>query len=169
MSNMHTLANARLPARRPRGFTLIEVMITVAIVAILAAVAYPSYRDYVARSKRVEAQAILMEAQAYMERFFAENYRYDVNTAGTAVTDAALFPARFKYSPKGGTAAYTITLPAANLGANTFVVKATRTGAMAQDRCGDFEVNNLGARSLTTGTFDSSLGSADAALAHCWK
>jgi prepilin-type N-terminal cleavage/methylation domain-containing protein len=93
-----------------RGFTLIELMITVAIVGILAAVAYPSYREYVAKSRRAEAQALLMQSSQWMERFYAENFSYSANTAGVAVTDATMFPARYSQSPASGTAAYTITV-----------------------------------------------------------
>ncbi|WP_375122151.1 type IV pilin protein [Variovorax sp. WS11] len=59
--------------RRQRGFTLIEVMIVVAIVAILSAIAYPSYLESVRKSKRAEARAQLMEAAQYMQRFYSQN------------------------------------------------------------------------------------------------
>ena len=152
-----------------RGFTLIELMITVAIVAILAAVAYPSYREYVARSNRTEAQAILMEASQYMERFYAENYKYNTNTASVAVTDASLFGSRFSKSPKSGSGSnYTIALPSAKLGTNTYWVTATRTGTMAADQCGNFSIDQLGAKHIES--FNSSnYATEDAAIAACWK
>src|SRR6218665_2866341 len=59
------------------GFTLIEVMITVVIVAILASVAYPSYIEYVARGHRTQLKAQMQAAQQWMERRYSERYVYD--------------------------------------------------------------------------------------------
>ena len=153
--------------RRQGGFTLIELMITVAIVGILAAVAYPSYREYVAKSRRVEAQALLMQSVQWMERFYAENYSYSANTAGVAVTDASMFPARYSRSPASGTAAYTITV---NATATTFTVTAARTGTMAADKCGNFQITHTGVKQLATGTYSSTAGATQvAAMQSCWR
>jgi len=77
---MHHVASAlhraRASRRSPEGFTLIEVMITVAIVAILAAVALPSYRDYILRGQLVDATNLLAAGQANMERYFQDNRTY---------------------------------------------------------------------------------------------
>jgi prepilin-type N-terminal cleavage/methylation domain-containing protein len=61
---------------RARGFTLIELMVTVAIVAILATIAYPSYRDYVLRGRIVDASNGLSVMRANMERYFQDNRTY---------------------------------------------------------------------------------------------
>jgi len=63
-------------ARRQSGFTLIEILITVAIVAILAAIALPNYRDYVTRGKLVEAFGGLSDARVKMEQYFQDNRQY---------------------------------------------------------------------------------------------
>jgi prepilin-type N-terminal cleavage/methylation domain-containing protein len=72
---------AYLSRRRSAGFTLIEVMITVAIVAILAAIALPNYRDYVLRGQLVDAHNGLAAMRANMERYFQDNRTY-VNVTG---------------------------------------------------------------------------------------
>jgi len=70
--------------RYARGFTLIELMITIAIIAVLTAVAFPSYTDYVTRSKLAEAYAHLADLRVKMEQFYLDNRRY--NLAGTPGT-----------------------------------------------------------------------------------
>ena len=62
--------------RRMQGVTLLELMVVVVIVGILAAVAYPNYRDFAARAKRTEAKAILLEIAQNEERFYLQNSRY---------------------------------------------------------------------------------------------
>ena len=75
------------PKHRQRGFTLIEVMITVAIVAILAMVAMPSYRDYILRGHLTDASNGLATIRAQMERHFQDNRTYA--TAGSFTTPCA--------------------------------------------------------------------------------
>ena len=150
--------------RTCRGFTLIELMITVAVIGILAAIAYPSYREQMAKGRRAEAKQVVAEASQWMERFFAENYRYDQNTKGTAVTNSALFGGRFKQSPKSGSKAYDLSL--ANLGQQTYTIVATRAGQMTGDRCGDLTITHtgvIGAKNYTGYSDEAS------AIAACWK
>ncbi len=147
------------------GFTRIELMVTVALVAVLASIAYPSYRDFIDRGRRAEAQAQLMQSAQWMERFYAENYSYSQNTAGVAVTDAALFPARYSQSPISGTAAYSISVAAT---ATSFTVTATRTGVMAGDKCGDFQITHTGVRKLANYTPKAG-ASQVLAMQSCWK
>lgn len=64
-----------------RGFTLIELMIAVVVIAILAAVGYPSYVDYINRGKRAEGKSALLRAAQQMERYYSLNNCYPSNTA----------------------------------------------------------------------------------------
>lgn len=141
------------------GFSLMELMIVVAIVGILAAVALPSYSEYISKSRRAEARAVLMEAAQYMERHYSENFRYDQNTAATPVLIANLFAqTNLTRSPRDAGGAYTISVD--EVAQRTFTLKATRTGAMTGDPCGDYTLTNTGAQGVV---------SATRTAAECWK
>ena len=75
--------------RRARGFTLIEIMVTVAIVAILATIAYPSYTDYIRRGRITEATTGLQDSRVRMEQFFLDNRSYCVGGGAGCVAGAA--------------------------------------------------------------------------------
>lgn len=123
------------------GFTLIELMITVAIIGILAAIAYPSYQQYVLRANRAEAQAVLSETAQFMERYFTTNGTY----VGGALLSAV--------SPKGASGAavkYNIT-PATVTTATTFTLTATPVNSQTADTtCGTLTLSNTGAQTPST-------------------
>ena len=72
--------------RPNHGFTLIELMSVVAIIAIISAVALPSYQKHVTKTHRADAQKHLLEISQCMERYFTENGRYNQDSGGTAVS-----------------------------------------------------------------------------------
>lgn len=78
-------------ARFRPGFTLIELMIVVGIVAILATIAYPSYQSQIRKTRRGDAQAVLMQAAQYMERLYTENGCYDKNPCGGSTATSLPF------------------------------------------------------------------------------
>lgn len=121
---------------KKNGFTLIELMITVAIVAILAAIAYPSYQDSVRKARRANGQANLVELASYMERTFTETNSYAGATiAASGVTSDY----------------YTFTTPIPNLTATTYTLTIVPTGPQASDSCGTMTISQTGAKA-TTGT-----------------
>ena len=157
------------------GFTLIELMIVVAIMGILAAVAYPSYRQHVIKSNRVDAEKNLLELTQWMERFYTENGRYDQDTGATAVTIDSL---PFKKSPKeGSTTFYNMTFvivtPAtASPAATTYTLRATPAGTQADDAaCGAISLNHASVKCIldVAGARCSNGTVADQdAVADCW-
>jgi prepilin-type N-terminal cleavage/methylation domain-containing protein len=111
----------RTPSRQ-KGFTLIEIMIVVAIVAVLAAVALPNYRDYVLRGRLTEAIGGLSDARTKMEQYFADNRTYPTGgcvTSGTPSSTQILVQAL---------QSFTLTCAAT---ASTFTVTATGSGPTA--------------------------------------
>src|SRR5688572_17819740 len=86
---MRTVYFPRRSQQRSQGFTLIEVMITVAIIGILAAVALPSYRDYVLRGQVVDATSGLAAMRADMERHYQDNRTY-ASVGTTFITPCAI-------------------------------------------------------------------------------
>jgi type IV pilus assembly protein PilE len=151
------------------GFTLIELMVTVAIVGILASVALPSYLQYVARGKRADAKALLLANAQFMERNFTECNRYDQNGDPCTAITATSLP--YTKSPADGTAAYTIDFGATStLTATSFTLSARRKagGSMASDACGDLTYNELGQKGSGDYDGDGTAGDADD-IAACWN
>ena len=128
--------------QKQSGFTLIELMIVVAIVGILSAIAYPSSTEYIARGHRAEARANLLQAAQWMERAATATGTYPVT---------ANFPANLK-TVEGDR----YDIAAVSDGA-TFTLTATPKGAQSGDKCGNFTLTNTGAKGVSKST-----------VADCW-
>jgi len=119
-----------------KGFTLIEVMIVVAIIGILAAIAYPSYDEYVKRGNRTEGQAFLSDVAARQERHFSQNNTYitnNTNIAKLGLTSANSPTSKYTVALAGGGGGYTLTA----------------TNQFNDSKCATLTLNALGQRDAT--------------------
>ena len=148
--------DARRSPARIAGFTLVELMIVVAVVGVLTAIALPSYTSYIARAQRADARAQLLQVAQFMQRFYAANDRFDQDRAGTSVL--SVMPTNMQKSPADSTAMYQLNSAITSAGSYTITVTVsayTLTMApisgtrMANDGCGAFRVNSLGVRTIT--------------------
>lgn len=100
--------------KKNKGFTLIEIMIVVAIIATLGAISYKSYQSYVTKTKRVEAQAALMKLASELQRYKVINHTFRPNGVAVTLSDLG-YPTdnigQYVF-PADNVATYTITLNA---------------------------------------------------------
>lgn len=119
-----------------RGITLMELMIVVVIVGIMAAIAYPNYRDFAARAKRNEAKAILLEIAQNQERFYLQNSTYGTLSqlgygANTIETDSG---------------SYDVTINPAPDASNFTAVATFKLGGAEAGKCATFTIDGRGAQ-----------------------
>ncbi|WP_423187360.1 type IV pilin protein [Alishewanella sp. d11] len=136
--------------QKQSGVTLIELMVAVAIVGILAAIAYPSYQEYVLRANRTAATACLMEHAQFMERTYTQNLRYDPTGIALPATQCQQELAD----------RYTFALAA--VAARTFQLTAEPKGPQ-NDGCGTLSLNQAGQKGAS-----GKGGTSAAAVQACW-
>ena len=126
------------------GFTLIELVIVVAIVAILTAIAIPQYRKYVQKSNRATAKSALLDLARREETYYSTNNSYTLNLTSlgySSITNNQI------QVPNSSNPTYNIgfTAPASSgSSAATYTVSATPTGSQTGDGCGTYSVDYLG-------------------------
>jgi type IV pilus assembly protein PilE len=136
-----------MKAARQSGFTLIELMITVAIIAILASIAWPSYTQYVLESRRAEAQSEMLRIQLGLEKWRANNSTYSSTLGDAGFTDANAY---YNYTITG------LTVGSAPTG-SVYVIRADAQGAQTADSgCTALTLNQSGAKTPSSGCWKGS-------------
>lgn len=136
-SNEPTVRTQALKMRKNDGFTLLELVLAVAIIGIIVAVAFPAYQNQVEDTRRRTAQADLLELAQWMERRYSNGFDYRDGGANPALP--------FTQSPQDGTAFYNLSFTAA-VGRDTYTLQAVPTGAQAGDDCGTLTLDEQGNR-----------------------
>lgn len=129
--------------KKTKGFTLVELLIAVAIMGILAAVAYPSYVNHVYKARRADGLVSIMDMAQRLERCKTTTFTY-VGCISSG-----------EYSTEGH---YYLTLPSSELSATAFHIQAEPQGSQADDKCGKLKLSESGQK--------FALGEAD--VDECW-
>ena len=126
-----------------RGVTLLELLIVLLIISILAAIAYPNYREYITRAKRTEAKAALLQIATNQERFYLQNNTYTTNMTNLGFPVAGAF--------LSDSDSYIINVGAAD--ANDFTATATfQLGGDEAGKCLTFQIDGRGAKTSAPDT-----------------
>ena len=156
--------------RNNSGFTLIEIMIVVCIIAILAALAIPSYQRYVLRSYRVEARNALQEIANRWQQNYSVSRSWETLGNGTKVAIGDTLPTAWGLAtvPANGTPRYKITVVSVDSGG--YVIKAEAQSAQGKDACGAFFLNQSGTKMATAASNAAvPAGGRDSLSLECWS
>lgn len=156
----HNSSSSSVSLVRQRGFTLIELMIVVAVVGILSAIALPSYQSYVERSRRADGRAALLRAAQWMERAASVRGQYPTEAQFNNAFPAA--PDGFRYSE-----ARHFRFVISAVTNPTFTL--TATGVIPDQRCQNLAINQAGQRCVGATPNPSNCAAAAALVEECWN
>lgn len=139
---MHRMQTVSAAHRRPRGFTLLELMIAVAIVAILAAIAYPSYQSHLISSRRAAAQSHLMDIAQNEQQYYLNARSYAATVSAMNMT-----------TPSEVSSYYTISIAATSGAPPTFTATATPITGTSQATDGALSINNAGVKTSSNNSW----------------
>ncbi len=139
--------------KRSSGFTLMELMITVAIIGILAGIAYPSYTDYVIRAKRGDGKAGLLKLQLAQEKYRANCSQYATGIHATTYTCGTGGSYNLIGSTTSPDGLYTLAIAEGN--ATTYSLTATPT--FTDTKCNVLSIDQAGTKTVSAGS-----------VADCW-
>ena len=160
-----SIDSSRRLVRRSLGFTLLEMMIVVAIIGIVTAIALPSYRAHIRSAQRANAAAVLVDCAQKLERYYSQGMTYVGATVGAAGSCVI---------PPGVSTYYTISLDnptPTGSNASTYTLKAVPTSAQSADSCKTLCVDSAGGK---VAGVDSGSGTTCSAIipsgvsAGCW-
>lgn len=142
--------------KRTAGFSLIELMFVVAVIAVIMAIAIPSYSRYVVKGKRAEGRGAVLQAAQRMERYFTVNNTY------TSTISAAGIGQYSGQDNSAANSAYAISVSPGAAGiATSFIIRATPQGTFSDPECGIFTYDQNGTKGMESAT--------ETSVAKCWQ